>query len=172
MFNKKESVEEIFKHKMINQNVEEYICLTELVDEGVLMFFAQMAEEKSSQKGIVDSIVQIANRVYVKMPTLNENPESLIPSFGFENFNKEFRDRFGDVQQVLNYGAVKNAKEDFPVLIDMFEVQKITFAFELQNKQNALESALDYMVEIEDYETAAELKPILQDMDSNKIHQN
>jgi hypothetical protein len=165
--------EDIFKH-MLDPDAEEYICISDLVGEDVLMVFAQMAEKKSQKEGAVESILQIADRVYVNFPVPNEDPKESgnLPVFSPENFNEELQKRFGKVQEILNYGAVENAEKDFPVLIDMFEVQGITFAFELQDRQDTLESALDYMVETEDYETAAELKSILQEMGSDKIHQN
>lgn len=160
---------------MLDEDADDYICVSELVGEDTLVFLANIAEQKAPESSpvVAESILDIADRVYANFPTPGEGvPENEdLPSFDPENFNQELENRFGEIQHILNHGAVDKADEEFPVLIDMFEVRGITFAFQLQDRKDALESVLDYMVETEDYETAATVKSVLKDIGSDKVKQ-
>lgn len=155
--------------EMIGQREEEYVPLTEIVGEETLAYVARMSKQvPESSPDVIESIIEISSRVYLKFQTSGSSEPS-VPRFDPENFNEELESRIQEIRKILNHGAVEKSEEEFPVLIDMFQVESIIFAFQLENKQETLESALDFMVNTEDYEAAAKIKSKLQEIGSDKV---
>jgi predicted DNA-binding helix-hairpin-helix protein len=157
--------------EMIGQREGEYVPLTEIVGEETLAYVARMSKQvPESSPDVIESIVEISSRVFLKFQTPDSNESSEdVPRFDPENFNEELESRIQEIRKILNHGAVEKSGEEFPVLIDMFQVESIVFAFQLENKQETLESALDFMVDTEDYEAAAKIKSKLQEIGSDKV---
>lgn len=160
---------------MMSENGGEYISVRDLVGDEMLQILAKQVENKMPDaKGFADSILEFSDRVHVKFPSI-QNSSSIrddLISLSPENFGEEIRDHWPKINRSLNYKTYEKRSEDFPVLVEMFEVRKILFAFKLDNKEENLEAAMNFMVQEEEYEKAADLRDELSKLGSDAVKSN
>lgn len=168
--------EKLLQH-MISENSGDFISVRDLVGDEMLEVLSKQVEDQlPDATGFSDSILELSDRVHVKFPSVGaetefpvrENLINLSP----ENFGEEIRKSWPKINRFLNYETYEKMNEEFPILVEMFEVRGIIFAFKLENKKENLEDVMEYMVQTEDYEKAADVRDELSKLGSDAVKSN
>lgn len=169
---------ERFLEHMMTAGENDYITVRELVGDDVLRLFAMQAEQQIPEEQrsgeTQELIIDVADHVYLKFPSIvsDDVSNSNLPQLSAKNFHEDLQENWGSIQEALTYGAAEKADEEFPIIVDMFQVRGITFAFKLEEKEKNLIGAMDYFVGREDYERAAEIRDVLSEMNSDAVEVN
>lgn len=163
--------EEILQHVM-DPDADDYVPVEEIVGKEVVEFFALQASKKipdeQAGENPVESILETVDHVYMSFPEPGEKRESFIkedvPNLRPRNFQEDLEAAWDEILKSVMYGTIEKAKEgeDFPVIVDMFQVQTITFGYKVEDREKNLREVMDYLVEAEDYETAATVRDLLK----------
>lgn len=161
----------------MSEDSEEYISVRDLVGDQMLQTLAKQVEKQMPDaEGFADTILQFSDRVHVKFPdveNLSEFPaRDDLMSLDPEDFGEEIREHWPKINESLNYRTYEKRDAEFPILVEMFEVRGIIFAFKLENKEENLEAAMNFMVSEEEYEKAADLRDELSKIGSDAVKSN
>lgn len=168
---------EKFLDHMMSENAADYISLRELVGDDMLDALQEKFEgEISKRTEFPDSIFAFADRVHVKFPKIEDISQVPVRDdliyIDPHNFGEEIQEYWSDVSESIKYSTYEKADEEWPVVVDMFEVRGIVFGFKFENKEMNLEEVMDFMVQEEEYEKAAKIRDILSEMGSNAVKSN
>jgi len=157
--------------KIIEAESDEYVCVSDLADEKLMRtFFSRIVKNDphfENSEETLDYLLETIEHIYIKFPEneslidLYEN-ESLIDLYEPENIHKK-------IEENIYEKIIEHADEQFPILIDVFQIQDVVFAYEVIDKEKSLEEIMNSLVEEERYEEAARIRDILKDIGSNKV---
>lgn len=164
----------LFLRNILEAESGEYISVRELSSEQFLKtVFRQLIDQNenlSDSEETVNYLLEIASHIFVKFPEQGEeSDESLLQI----DPRKNLETRIEDIQQKMlerTYDEiVKRADENFPIFVDIFQVKKITFAYQITEKEETLSRLMDRLVSQERYEEAAKVRDALDEIGSDKI---
>ena len=146
-----------FLRNILEAKPDEYISVREVADEGFLQtVFTQLLKEDprfEASEETVAYFIEITSHIYMKFAS--EDAGDLL-SIDPED---QFQDRVEEVQsEIVNQiydNLADRANEEFPILVDIFNVRGIVFAYEVTEKEETLSNLMDTLVEQERYEEAA-----------------
>ena len=154
---------QIFDHLVNGES--EYVNVEELVGEENLRYFAEnYCESKEfvvSEDDFADQVMEVASSIYLKF---GESPD--VMNLNPEDFEDEIEQSTRKIADEIYYGSVNQFEdgEEAPLIIDIFQVEnRITFAFEISEREEIIEEAMNRFVEIEDYEMAAKARDLLDE---------
>ena len=152
-------LDRIFQHLLTED--EDYINVRKVVGDRNLEFFAQNVEVPGNRdrEDFAQKLVEIADILYMKFQssdTIELNPQ---------NFNEDLLENWNQISKRFTYNLTEQASEDedFPIIVDVFQVNGITFGLQAEDREDSLEEAMNFFVEIEDYEMAAKARDALQE---------
>jgi len=160
-----------FLRNILEAKPDEYISVREVADEGFLQtVFTQLLKEDprfEASEETVAYFIEITSHIYMKFAS--EDAGDLL-SIDPED---QFQDRVEEVQsEIVNQiydNLADRANEEFPILVDIFNVRGIVFAYEVTEKEETLSNLMDRLVEQERYEEAAKVRDALDEIGSDKV---
>ena len=161
--------ESLIEH--IADSKSEYISVRKLAGKDTLRLFALQASKRDRKieldEEFMESLFQIADQIFVKFPEIGgENAESEgLPQIDPREVDREvIENQWPQIRNRLTRKVIDYLDEDFPVIIDMFQAGSITFGLQLEDKEENLEAAMDFFVETEEYEKAADVRDKLAEI--------
>ena len=160
-----------FLRNILEAKPGEYISVQEVADRRFLeTVFAGLLEEDPRFEASEETIayfVEITSHIYMKFASGDrEDLLSIDP-------DDKLQDRVEEVQnEIVNQiydNLADRATEDFPILVDIFQVRGIVFAYEVTEKEETLSNLMDRLVEEERYEEAAKVRDALEEIGSDKV---
>ncbi len=160
-----------FLRNILEAKPDEYISVREVADEGFLQtVFTQLLKEDprfEASEETVAYFIEITSHIYMKFAS--EDAGDLL-SIDPED---QLQDRVEEVQsEIVNQiydNLADRANEEFPILVDIFNVRGIVFAYEVTEKEETLSNLMDRLVEQERYEEAAKVRDALDEIGSDKV---
>lgn len=162
-----------FLEHVLNEE-NEYISVRKLAGENTLRLFALQASKGDRKidldEEFMESLFQIAEQIFVKFPEIESgDPSSTInedlPQIDPREVDREtIENQWPLIRKRLTRKVVDYLDEDFPVIIDMFQAGSITFGLQLEDKEENLEAAMEFFVETEEYEKAADVRDKLAEI--------
>ena len=160
-----------FLRNILEAKPDEYISVREVADEGFLQtVFTQLLKEDprfEASEETVAYFIEITSHIYMKFAS--EDAGDLL-SIDPED---QFQDRVEEVQsEIVNQiydNLADRANEEFPILVDIFNVRGIVFAYEVTEKEETLSNLMDRLVEQERYEEASKVRDALDEIGSDKV---
>lgn len=168
--------EKLLQH-MLSENGGDFISVRELVGREALEIISKQVKNRiSDSDDFVESLLEFSKRVHVRFPDVDDlsdvSEREDIKSLSAENFDQEIREEWPNINRRLTHLTYEKMDEEFPILLEMFEVRGIVFAYEIEDKQTHLEEAMEFMVQREQYEKAAEIKDKLSEIGSDAVKSN
>jgi UvrB/uvrC motif. len=153
---------------------KEYVSVRDIAGEDVLKLFAMQAAQDNPQveytEDLIDDLMRVAERVYIKFPKDGERREDL-PEIDPNEVSEFFKGEWGSIKKRLTREIGNRAEEEFPIIVDLARAQGITFGYKFEDKEENLSAAMDFFVEQENYEMAAKVRDELDRMGSNAVKQ-
>jgi len=154
---------------------KEYISVRKLAGEDTLRLFALQASKQDRKidldEEFMESLFQIAEQIFVKFPEikggedLSSTIDEDLPQIDPREVDREtIQNQWPQIRKRLTRKVVDYLDEDFPVIIDMFQAGSITFGLQLEDKEENLEAAMEFFVETEEYEKAADVRDKLAEI--------
>jgi len=154
---------------------EEYVSVREVAGDDALKLFAMQAASQNPQvdydEELIESLLEVAERVYIKFPEIGEDPQpdQSLTEIEPEKVGEAIQGEWPNIREELIRSTAERIEEEFPIIVDMFRAGGVTFAYKLEQKEENLSAAMDFFVEQEEYETAAEIRDELEQMGSEKV---
>jgi len=163
-----------FLEHVLNEE-NEYISVRKLAGEDTLRLFALQASKGDRKidldEEFMESLFQIAEQIFVKFPEieggddLSSTIDEDLPQIDPREVDREtIENQWPLIRKQLTRKVVDYLDEDFPVIIDMFQAGSITFGLQLEDKEENLEAAMEFFVETEEYEKAADVRDKLAEI--------
>ena len=161
--------ESLIKH--IADSESEYISVRKLAGKDTLRLFALQASKRDRKieldEEFMESLFQIADQIFVKFPEIGsgETTDEDLPEIDPREVDREvIENQWPQIRNRLTRKVIDYLDEDFPIIIDMFQAGSITFGLQLEDKEENLEAAMDFFVETEEYEKAADVRDKLAEI--------
>ena len=161
--------ESFIKH--IADSESEYISVRKLAGKDTLRLFALQASKRDRKieldEEFIESLFQIADQIFVKFPEIEsgETTDEDLPQIDPRKVDREvIENQWPQIRNRLTRKVIDYLDEDFPVIIDMFQAGSITFGLQLEDKEENLKAAMDFFVETEEYEKAADVRDKLAEI--------
>ena len=161
--------ESLIKH--IADSESEYISVRKLAGKDTLRLFALQASKRDRKieldEEFMESLFQIADQIFVKFPEIEsgETTDEDLPQIDPRKVDRKvIENQWPQIRNRLTRKVIDYLDEDFPVIIDMFQAGSITFGLQLEDKEENLEAAMEFFVETEEYEKAADVRDKLAEI--------
>lgn len=163
-----------FIKKVSEADTEEYVCVREFVGDAFLEnLFSDLIRKNPNVKHseqAVDYFMEVTSHIYMKFP--ETKPEDLIsvdPKENFQSPEKVAEQIQNEILGRMDEELMNKLDDEFPVFVDIFDMNGVVFAYEIVEKERALSNLMDRFVNQERYEKAAKVRDALEEIGSDKI---
>ncbi len=163
-----------FLRNILEAESGEYISVRDISSDQFLdTVFRQLIEQNehlSDSEETVNYLLEVVSHIFVKFPKEEEQAdESLLQIDPRENLESRIEDIQGKMLERTYNRIVERANENFPIFVDIFQVKRVTFAYQITEKEETLSRLMDRLVGQERYEEAAKVRDALDEIGSDKI---
>lgn len=163
-----------FLRNILEAESGEYISVRDISNDQFLdTVFRQLIEQNehlSDSEETVNYLLEVVSHIFVKFPKEEEQAdESLLQIDPRENLESRIEDIQGKMLERTYNRIVERANENFPIFVDIFQVKRVTFAYQITEKEETLSRLMDRLVGQERYEEAAKVRDALDEIGSDKI---